>query len=160
MVWTPFTRADHARNGLRYASDMTEREWQLIAPFMPPQPSRGRKRTTDFPAAIIDTLIAIRWIKSKAATYGIDPNRIGLWGSSAGWTCPVLVERFSLYLGHVCFEYDERFVAQRRMPPDRIVEPVDVSAKGVFAGCLVWKLARQINSDLMVLNTVSIMELS
>ena len=47
MVWTPFTRADHARYGQRYASDMTEKEWQLIAPFMPSQPARGRRRTTD-----------------------------------------------------------------------------------------------------------------
>jgi len=47
MVWTPFTRADYARDGLRYASDMTDREWALIAPFMPEQPLRGRKRTTD-----------------------------------------------------------------------------------------------------------------
>jgi len=29
MVWTPFTRAEHARYGQRYASDMTEQEWQL-----------------------------------------------------------------------------------------------------------------------------------
>ena len=47
MVWTPFTRADHARYGQRYASDMTEIEWQLIAQFMPSQPARGRRRTTD-----------------------------------------------------------------------------------------------------------------
>lgn len=42
MVWPPFTRADHARNDPRYASDTTDREWYLIAPFMPPQPARGR----------------------------------------------------------------------------------------------------------------------
>ena len=46
MVWTPFTRADHARTGLRYASDTTWAEWFLIAPFMPPQPATGRKRST------------------------------------------------------------------------------------------------------------------
>jgi hypothetical protein len=36
MVWTPFTRADHDRSGQRYASDMTDREWSFIAPFIPP----------------------------------------------------------------------------------------------------------------------------
>lgn len=46
MVWTPFTRADHARKGLRYSSDTTQSEWFLIAAFMPPQPPIGRRRQT------------------------------------------------------------------------------------------------------------------
>lgn len=52
MVWTPFTRADHARNGLRYASDTTQAEWFLIAPFMPPQPVIGRRRRTSLRAVV------------------------------------------------------------------------------------------------------------
>ena len=46
MVWTPFTRADHARCGLRYASDMTDREWALIEPLLPPAKPNGRPRKT------------------------------------------------------------------------------------------------------------------
>jgi transposase len=52
MVWTPFTRADHDRSSQRYASDMTDREWSFIAPFMPPQPTRGRKRKTDLRSVV------------------------------------------------------------------------------------------------------------
>lgn len=52
MVWTPLTRAEHDRSRLRYASDMTDEEWQLIEPFMPPQPARGRKRGTDLRSVI------------------------------------------------------------------------------------------------------------
>ncbi|MFD1796942.1 alpha/beta hydrolase [Paracoccus aurantiacus] len=37
-----------------------------------------------FPAAVIDTRTAIRWLRSHAAEYNIDPDWIGLWGSSAG----------------------------------------------------------------------------
>lgn len=55
MVWTPFTRANHDRSGLRYASDTSDAEWRLIEPFMPPQPALGRKRTTDL-RAVIDAL--------------------------------------------------------------------------------------------------------
>lgn len=55
MVWTPFTRADHARNGLRYASDTTQVEWFLIAPFMPGQPATGRKRSTSL-RCVIDAI--------------------------------------------------------------------------------------------------------
>lgn len=37
-----------------------------------------------FPAAVEDVKTAIRWLKAAASDYGVDRNRIGLWGSSAG----------------------------------------------------------------------------
>jgi len=37
-----------------------------------------------FPAQIQDCKAAIRWLRANADTHGIDPNRIGVWGSSAG----------------------------------------------------------------------------
>jgi len=37
-----------------------------------------------FPAQIEDCKAAIRFIRANAGEYNIDPNRIGLWGSSAG----------------------------------------------------------------------------
>lgn len=37
-----------------------------------------------FPAQIEDCKAAIRWLRANAAQYQIDPNRIGVWGSSAG----------------------------------------------------------------------------
>ena len=37
-----------------------------------------------FPAQIEDCKTAIRWLRAHAQDYGIDPNRLGVWGSSAG----------------------------------------------------------------------------
>ena len=37
-----------------------------------------------FPAQIEDCKAAIRFLRSRARDYGIDPGRIGVWGSSAG----------------------------------------------------------------------------
>ena len=37
-----------------------------------------------FPAQIEDCKAAIRWLRAHAKEYGIDPERIGVWGSSAG----------------------------------------------------------------------------
>ncbi|MBL8238586.1 MAG: alpha/beta hydrolase fold domain-containing protein [Bryobacterales bacterium] len=37
-----------------------------------------------FPANVQDCKAAIRWLRANAAKYNIDPNRIGVWGSSAG----------------------------------------------------------------------------
>lgn len=37
-----------------------------------------------FPAQIHDVKAAIRWLRGNADTYRIDPDRIGIWGHSAG----------------------------------------------------------------------------
>lgn len=37
-----------------------------------------------FPAQIYDCKAAIAWIRRNAATYKIDPTKMGVWGSSAG----------------------------------------------------------------------------
>lgn len=44
-------------------------------------------RLTDaapFPAQIQDCRAAVRWLRAHADEYGLDPNRIGAWGGSAG----------------------------------------------------------------------------
>src|SRR4051794_1846359 len=47
MPWTETTRADYLRNGLRYASDMTDAEWRLIVRRLPPRRRLGRPREVD-----------------------------------------------------------------------------------------------------------------
>ena len=41
------TTAAHERRGLRYPSDLTDAEWTLVEPFMPPAKRGGRRRTVD-----------------------------------------------------------------------------------------------------------------
>lgn len=40
--------------------------------------------THPWPAQILDCARAIRWVRANAAKYGVDPERVGAWGSSAG----------------------------------------------------------------------------
>lgn len=44
-----------------------------------------------FPAQIEDCKAAIRWLRSHAKEYGLDPDRFGVWGSSAGGHLAALV---------------------------------------------------------------------
>jgi acetyl esterase/lipase len=37
-----------------------------------------------FPAQLEDCKAAVRWLRAHADEFGIDPNRIGVWGASAG----------------------------------------------------------------------------
>jgi transposase len=43
-MWTDTTRALHARNGLALPSDMTDAEWAVLEPLLPPASHVGRPR--------------------------------------------------------------------------------------------------------------------
>jgi transposase len=47
MGWTVQHRRDASRSGLRYPSDLTDAEWALIEPLIPPARRGGRPRTVD-----------------------------------------------------------------------------------------------------------------
>jgi transposase len=52
MPWTETTRGHYRREGLRYASDMTDTEWSWIEPFMPPPSRLGRPRETELRSVV------------------------------------------------------------------------------------------------------------
>lgn len=58
MAWTEITRRQYARRTARYASDMTDREWGLVEPFMPVPRRLGRPRTTDL-REVVNALLYI-----------------------------------------------------------------------------------------------------
>ena len=46
-MWKPEHRAAADRRGLRYPSDLTDGEWALVEPLIPPAKHGGRKRSVD-----------------------------------------------------------------------------------------------------------------
>jgi putative transposase len=58
MAWDETTRHDHRRVSARYPSDMTDQEWAVIAPLLPPPKLGGRPRKTDL-RAVMDAILYI-----------------------------------------------------------------------------------------------------
>lgn len=46
-MWTVENRGEYERKGLRYPSDLTDAEWALVEPLIPPAKRGGRKRSVD-----------------------------------------------------------------------------------------------------------------
>jgi hypothetical protein len=46
-MWKPEHRLAADRSGLRYPSDLTDAEWVIVEPMIPPATHGGRKRTID-----------------------------------------------------------------------------------------------------------------
>jgi putative transposase len=43
-MWTPTSRRQHSRAGRRYVSDLSDSEWAILEPLLPPPSPCGRKR--------------------------------------------------------------------------------------------------------------------
>jgi transposase len=70
MAWTDAARRDHARRTPRYASDLKDEEWALVAPFMPPPRRLGRPRTVD----LREVVNAILYLASTGCQWRMLPK--------------------------------------------------------------------------------------
>jgi transposase len=70
MVWTEITRAKYRRDGMRYASDMTDEEWAVIAPHLPAASRRGRPRET----SLREVVNAIFYIAQSCCQWRLLPK--------------------------------------------------------------------------------------
>ncbi len=69
-MWTKEQRARHAPRGRRYPSDLTDAEWALIAPFIPPPCSGGRGRKT----AMREVMNAILYVLASGCQWRALPK--------------------------------------------------------------------------------------
>jgi putative transposase len=70
MPWDDIARAEHNRDHLRFPSDLTDREWALIAPMIPPGKRGGRPRTTQ----MRDVVEAIFFVVSSGCQWRMLPG--------------------------------------------------------------------------------------
>ncbi len=58
-MWKPEHRTAADRRGLRYPSDLTDAEWALVAPLIPPAKRGGRPRTVNLREVLNGTLYVL-----------------------------------------------------------------------------------------------------
>src|SRR3954466_1822931 len=83
MAWDDIARQDHRRVCARYPSDMTDREWAIIAPLLPPARAGGRPRTVDL-RAVVD---AILFIASSGCQWRMLPKDFPPRSTGQGGRC-------------------------------------------------------------------------
>ena len=70
MPWNDTARVEHRRNCARYPSDLTDREWALIAPLLPPARPGGRPRTTEMRSVVE----AIHYVSASGCQWRMLPK--------------------------------------------------------------------------------------
>lgn len=63
-MWTPEHRRAANRKGLRYPSDLTDDEWALVAPMIPPARHGGRKRSVNV-REVLNGIFYVLWTGSN-----------------------------------------------------------------------------------------------
>jgi hypothetical protein len=107
-MWTDENRARCDRGKPRYPSDLTDEEWALIGPLIPPAKRGGNKRTVDErqvvnglmhilstgcrPPPTIDRLVIVAHDEDFAVPFGkqSDPSVLGLVDASESLTRNVI----------------------------------------------------------------------
>ena len=59
-MWTPEHRRAAERHGLRYPSDLTDAEWALVEPLIPPARHGGRKRSVNV-CEVLNGIFYVLW---------------------------------------------------------------------------------------------------
>src|SRR5262245_50478118 len=83
-MWTNQSRgrmAKIARKTKRYPSDLTDDEWERIAPLMPKPGRRGRPREIDFR----EVINAVRYLVRSGCGWRMLPVHFGAWQTIYAW---------------------------------------------------------------------------
>lgn len=77
-----------------------------------------------FPIPFLDLQRAVRWLKFHADDYGIDPDKIGLLGGSAG--------------GYMVQSYLNLFRGTNMFPTDYVPDEIDNMSEDICNGCMFY----------------------
>ena len=80
-MWTPTTRAQHSRAGLRYGSDVTDAEWLILAPFLPAPSRCGRHRKWE----MREIVNAIFYVLRGGVAWSLLPKDFPPWPTVYRW---------------------------------------------------------------------------
>lgn len=103
MPWTETTRPHYDRHDLRYASDLRDNEWAVIAPLLPLPKATGRPRTVDL-REVVNAILYMaatgcqwRMLAKGFPPYSTVQNYFYTWRDRGTWSrinhCLVMAER-------------------------------------------------------------------
>ena len=81
LMWTPTTRAQHGRAGLRHGSDLTDAEWAVLKPLLPPPCDCGRPRRWP----LREMVNAIFYVPRGSCPWRMLPKDLPPWRTAYCW---------------------------------------------------------------------------
>ena len=127
-MWKPEHRLAADRRGLRYPCDLTDPEWELVAPLIRPAKRGGRPRTVN----VREVLNAIFYVLSTGCQWNALPSdlppRSTVWDYLDLWEWDGTIER----IHHALYVRSREQAGREASPTTAIIDAQ--SAKGAIKG--------------------------
>ena len=121
-MWTPTTRRQHSRDGLRYETDLTDAEWAVIEPLLPSPSKRGRPPKW----TMREILDAIFYVLRGGVAWSLLPNNLPpkstVFGRFSRFRNRCVFEK----INHVLVAMDRERVGREASPSAAIIDSQSV----------------------------------
>ena len=125
---TPTTRRQHSRDHLRYGSDLTDQEWEILAPFMPPAAKTGRPRSWE----MREIMNAIFYVLRAGCAWSLLPKDFPPRSTVYGWFLRFRREGLFETINHHLVMVDRERAGREPSPSAAVID--SQSVKTVEAG--------------------------
>jgi putative transposase len=117
-MWTPATRRRHSRAALRYASDVTDAEWRLLEPLLPPASRRGRRRAWP----LREIVNAIFYVLRAGCSWRLLPDSFPPWRTVYRWFARLRDDGVLEGVNHHLVVLDRERVGREASPTAAIID--------------------------------------
>ena len=121
-MWTPATRAQHSRAGLRYQSDLTEAEWIVIEPYLPAPSSTGRPRAWP----MREIVNSIFYVMRAGCPWRLLPRDLPPWETVYRWFARLRDEGWFEKINHALVIADRERVGRQASPSGAVIDTQSV----------------------------------
>ena len=121
-MWTPATRPQHTRVSKRYQTDLTDAEWSLIAGFLPPARSTGRRRAWP----LREIVNAIFYVLRGGIAWRLLPKDLPPWQTVYRWFARLRDEAVFERMNHALVMADRQRVGREASPSAAIIDSQSV----------------------------------
>jgi transposase len=121
-MWTPTTRQQHSRAGLRYGSDLTDAEWAILGPLLPAPATTGRTRAWP----MREIINAMFYILRGGVPWRQIPSHFPPWRTVYRWFARLRDDRAWENINHVLVMQDRERAGREASPTAAVIDSQSV----------------------------------
>ena len=121
-MWTPTTREQHSRKALRYQTDLTDAEWVVIEPHLPPAHGTGRPRSWPMREIVNGIFDVMR----AGCPWRLLPSDLPPWGTIYRWFAKFRDDGLLEKINHSLVMADRERVGREASPSGAIIDSQSV----------------------------------